>query len=185
MDDKFIAALIAGTISLVGVGVNIYLNAKSSRHALEKIRLEFKLEKEKRVSERFGTFASRVAEIKYSLNHILIELKKSTDRESRRLAIEQTKKSFEDLMEIWRNMTYEMFDLKMEQSSKIGAYMNNSIGALSSTIIFHVNRFYNVNRFDEEEIVMMEDLIIKYQRELDRLIEMIIKEKKLISAKFY
>lgn len=174
MDNKLIAAIIAGAVFLIGMMANFSLNEKSNKRALEN---------DEGVKEKFRALESKIVDLKFSMNSILAALEGATVEKDVDTYLQTSKVAYQDLREIWRKVTNEMVDLDKKQRQAIGNKIFNDVAILLHTIIIGISHLKNSKGIKEEAVTKMKNLIIRFQNELEKLIQMIVYENQMKEEK--
>ena len=175
ISDSVLSALIASSITLIGLLFNIYLNRKNNKHIERRLRLEFNLEIAKERRNRLTDFLFHVKNFQYLLMDIIEVIQQQEyDENLNRLVHEQFKSHQKELRESWSKITMDLHDANMLKSMSLGQMMHDEVGQHGSLINITLNNGLSGNSYNNKENILI--LLTGYSKSLLKLMELIVEE---------
>ncbi len=185
INDKIIAAIIAGFVSMIGILVNIYLNRKSNRQLLNKIRIEHSLKDDEERKRKLEEFLFRVKKFQYTLLDILEEMETKEEELDLGAIRKVFRAHYMEVREEWMRITFQIHNANMKDSINLGAEIHDGIGSINSTIHLYLERFAKSKENNKEDLQKLKNLISSYKDALDNLTNLIIKEIKMYQENIF
>lgn len=175
MDERLIAALIAGIISMIGMAATLYLNLRWNKNTLRKVRAELQLESQRRAKQKLKVFTMEIEAFRHTLNLIKIRLDATDTKVNWADIREKMKASYGKLISTWIYAEEDIREVDMDKSRAIEIYLHDSVSYLPLQIIHSLAGGSERGVSEQRIMESVDKWIANLELELENLLSIVLK----------